>query len=224
MGSFLRDTLRQAFAREWWLPGLVLAIILTASNMVILSAKPVEGASPDASFAVAAFVRLAGLVFLTVMLLRRATNSSRPSLMPDGAFWLYLLLGMVGFALAAGLRLILPGDSASLTVLIASNALGGVLTAPLAPWLTAVAVERPLAINPAPRLRRFSNWLPPLIVWQLVIVLPLGALHAFIDIGLLEGDIARSLWLELVDGALSTLIALVSLALAVTAYRRVLRD
>lgn len=95
------------------------------------------------------------------------------------------------------------------------------IVAPLAVWSVALAVERPLAIDPRPWLRKFTLWLPSLILWQLLIVVPLATLHAYIDIGLVEGMIARSMALEITDGLLSVVIVLMVLSLSMIAYRRV---
>ncbi|QLC25473.1 hypothetical protein HFP57_10890 [Parasphingopyxis algicola] len=219
--GFLRDALRQAIAPEWRLLAVILLVLATATNAVILSEIGEPGEPPSPIFLLAAVIRLAGLLLLTVALLRRATDSRRAPFMPDGAFWLMVLLTLLGFAVSAGVRALLPDGQDNLVNLVAGNALAALITSPLAVWTVALATEKPLAIDPRPRLREFSLWLPFLVIWQLLIVVPLSALHAYIDVGLVEGTIARSAALEIADGALSMLIVLIGLALSVTAYRRV---
>lgn len=219
--AFLRDALRQAAAPDWRWLAIVLLVLVTATNMVILSAIPEPGATPSPAFIAVAAIRILGLLLLSVALLRRAMGSPRAAFMPDTAFWVSVAFSLLGFGVAIVVRRLLPGGDDSVVLLVASNVIGALITAPLAAWMVALATERPLAINPRPRMRGFSAWLIPLVLGQLLIVVPLAALHAHIDGGLVTGTIERLVWLEIVDGAISAAIVLVGLALAVTVYRRV---
>lgn len=220
MTRFLREALRQAIAPEWRLLAILIAILLTVTNMVILSEISGGGAKTSPAFIIAALVRLFGIYFFMIALMRRAVSSPRALFMPDGAFWASVLLGIVGMALAAGLSGLLPETADEFFTVVASN-LGTILLLPLAVWTVALATVRPLAFNPLPWLREFSQWLSPLIVGHLIFVLPIALLHGYIDVGLVQGTIERTVWLEIVDGVLSCLILLLSLGLMVTAYRRV---
>ncbi len=224
MGRFLAESLKQALSPEWRVPAIVLALLLTLTNMVIISHLPEPEGQPSAAFLLAAALRVIGVIVINVIMLRRATGSPRPAMMPDAAFWFYILLVVIGFAIVSLLRQILPGDPTTPAMLVIGSALAGVATAPLAPWMTAAATEKPLAANPRPWFRDMAAWLPALILWQLLLITPLAALHGYIDLGLVDGSIARSIWLETADGLLGTVIALIALGLAVTAYRRVAAD
>jgi hypothetical protein len=98
------------------------------------------------------------------------------------------------------------------------------ITAPLAPWFVAIAVERPLAWRPGPWLRRFGAWLPWLLLWNLLVVTPLGEIHGALDRRLMTGA-GDWFWpIALFDGPFSAAMALLGLALASLAYRRVARS
>jgi hypothetical protein len=221
--GFLRDALVPLSARPLLAPLLLLTVLLTASNIVILLNVPVKGQTPPAAFLAAAFVRVAGLLVVAVAILRRLTASPRPAWLPDAGFWLYVLsfLFIVGltamFDFAAGNR-----PDTVIGVLV--NALASLVTAPLAVWFTAMAVARPLAWRPSPWLRAWWSWLPHYLVWTLLLIVPLGALHAAIDGRLVSGAGAWFWPLALVDGPLSLLVAAGGLALAAEAYRRVARS
>jgi hypothetical protein len=95
------------------------------------------------------------------------------------------------------------------------------LTAPFVVWFTAIAVERPLAWRPRPYFRDFDRWLPPVLVWALLLTTPMGIVHALLDEWLLEGA-GDAFWpVTLIDGPLSAAMALIGFALAAEAYRRV---
>lgn len=219
--GFLRETVASLADRRLLAPALLLTLLLTASNIVILKNPPLPG-EPPTLFAIAALARLVGLFALAVAILRVLAGSSRRPYMPDGAFWLYGVTLVFGLVLTIALGLV-AGDR---TEPVAGALIGLgmiVVSAPLAPWFTAMAVERPLAVDPRPWLRGFGRWLPPLLLWSVLIVLPLGQLHAAIDIFLLRGA-GDYFWpLALADGPLSAFLAIFGLALAVTAYRSVAR-
>jgi hypothetical protein len=218
--AFLAESLSSLRNGRLLLPAALLTVLLTASNIVLLKNPPVTG-EPPVVFALAALLRVVGLFALAVAVLRVLTKSARPPFRPDGAFWLYGLTILFGIAVSVALRLLLgngtdPGGALTGLAMI-------VIGAPLAAWFTALAVERPLAVNPALWLRSFTAWLPALLLWSLLIVLPLGQLHTAIGMFLLRGA-GDYFWpLALFDGPLSALLSLLGLALAATAYRRVAR-
>ena len=106
---------------------------------------------------------------------------------------------------------------------LAAGALATILRAPLAPWFTALAVERPLALRPAAYMRRFAAWLPALLLWGLLIVVPLVQLLASLNQVLLAGAGGWFWPIVLLYGLLGAAIELIALALASAAYRRVAR-
>ena len=220
--GFLRETLASLRSARLLLPVLLLLVLLTVSNIVILQNAPAPGARPGLMFALAALVRVLGLYVLAVAILRVLTGSTRRAFMPDGGFWLYGVTMIAGFALSAALGFAL-GDRTDPVVGAIIGVAMILVAAPFAAWFTAIAVARPLAANPAPWMRSMGRWLVPLLLWSLVIVLPLGQLHAAIDISLIRGA-GDDFWLlALVDGPLSVVLAVFGLALAATAYRRVAR-
>jgi len=220
--GFLREALASLRNSRLLLPALLLTVLLTASNIVILGNAPAPGGAPPPAFVLAACVRIGGLLLLAVTILRVLTGSGRRLYMPDAAFWLYVLTGVAGFAVAAALALV-AGDRADPVVGAVVGLAMIAISAPFAAWFTAIAVERPLALNPAPWMRGMGRWLGPLLVWSVLVVLPLGQLHAAIDLHLIRGA-GDSFWpLALFDGPLSAVLAIFSFALAATAYRRVAR-
>lgn len=221
--SFLRAALAGMFTRETLIPGLLLLVLLTVSNIVILLNMPAaKGALPPVPFLVAAFVRIAGILLFGVALLRTATASERPRWLPDGGFWLYALSFALGL-MASALARQLTGGRTDLIGLLISNVVVTLLLAPLVPWFVALAVAKPLAWRARPWVRRFRDWLPPLLVWTLLLVTPMAILHATIDMWLIKGAGGWFWPTALFDGILSTVMALIGLGLNAAAYRRVAR-
>jgi hypothetical protein len=217
--GFLGEALASLRDGRLMVPALALAVLLTATNIVILLNRPVPGELPIA-FAVAGLARVLGLFVLAVAILRILGGSGRKPFMPDGAFWLYGVTIVAGLALNVLLsRLIGSREDA------ATGAIIGILmiavSAPFAAWFAAIAIERPLAASPLRWMRGMGRWLPALLLWSLVILLPLGQIHTAIDMFLLRGA-GEWFWpLSLLDGPLSAALAILGFALAATAYRRV---
>jgi len=221
--SYLSEALAIAFARRTWLPALLLLLVLTFSNIVILWHLPGRGDAIGWQFVVAAAVRVGGLLLLSVAFLRLSAGSDRVAWWPDGAFWLYALIQAASFAIVVPLDL-LTGPLDDLLSSLLGNVVTTIVFAPLAAWIVAVAVAKPLAWRPASYLQDFGSWLPQLVFWSLILVSPLAVLHAWLDLRLIDGVGARFWPIALFDGVLSAVIILVSLGLALTAYRRVARD
>lgn len=218
--SFLREALALLASRRLLAPALALMVLLTASNIVVASNVPAEGEKLGPAFAVAAFVRVAGILVLAVAILRTMTGSARPRFRPDAGFWLYALTFVVSAGVGVAVRLLLGEDDSLRTIAIA-NVVSAVILAPVAVWFGALAVERPVPWSPVPWLRGLGRWLPYFLFWTLAVSTPLAILHAAIDTSVVKG--AREwFWpLLLFDGPLSTVMALFGLALIAAAYRRV---
>ncbi|HEX9947539.1 MAG TPA: hypothetical protein VGA98_08365 [Allosphingosinicella sp.] len=220
--GFLREALALLRTPGLLMPVLALAVLLTASNIVVASNVPEDGRGLGAAFMVAAFVRVAGLLVLAVAILRTMTRSARPRFRPDAGFWLYALTFVAAAAVSVAVRL-LTGEDDSLSSIALGNVVTGVVTAPFAVWWGALAVERPVPWSPAPWLRGLRLWLPHFLFWSLAVVTPLAVLHAAIDTSVVK-DARDWFWpLLLFDGPLSTVMALLGLALIAAAYRRVAR-
>ncbi len=218
--EFVADALAGLKRRELVPAALVLLLLLTFSNIVVLQNMPVKGSPPQLPFIVAAFVRVAGLLLIAVALVRMLTASPRRPWMPDGGFWLYALTFVAGAAVNV-LVGFLVGERRELPNLIASNILVTLILSPFVVWFVALAVAKPLAWNPGPWLRGLGRWWPMAIFWTLLLVTPMAVLHAWIDMRLI-GGVGERFWpLALFDGALSTLMALIALAINAAAYRRV---
>jgi hypothetical protein len=221
-----------AFVKEAWaslgtrrivLPALLLILLQSASCVTILATLP-TASYPDHSRYIAAFLLvLLGLLACSVAILRILNASPRPPWQPDASLWLLGLALIVDafISLAADL---LMGGRTDLLAGLASGALSIIISAPFAPWLTAIAVERPLALRPQDYMRRFAVWLPALLLWYLLIVLPLGQLLAMLAQTLADGADGWFWPIALLYGLLGAAIELVSCALVSVAYRRVARS
>jgi len=223
IGGFLAEAIGRLRNPRIVFPAALMLLVLTFSNIVLLLNLPTPGQLPPIAAIVAIIARLLGLAAIGVALLRTLAGSSRPTWRPDGAFWLYLAATLVSLAVGSGIAAALGTSRAPLDVLVRSI-VTAILLAPFAPWLVGIAVATPLGWNPRRFMRDFRRWLPPLILWGLLIVTPLGVVHALIDFRLMEG-MGEWFWpVALLDGVLSLCIVLVGFALNVTAYRHVAPD
>ncbi|HLL30011.1 MAG TPA: hypothetical protein VK403_03340 [Allosphingosinicella sp.] len=217
LAGFLGDALGQLRDSRWLPIGLLFLVFLGGTNAVLALLKPAPGAAPGALFAAAGLVRLAAAVSISVAALRIATGSPRRTWIPDGGFWLYFLLGLPGLAVTASVAWV-GRDLPLLGRILAMEFAAVALLAPFAVWFVAVAVERPLAF--VPRFRRIGAWLPALLLWSLLLVAPLAALHAWLSQRMLDLAGSGGFWpLAAADAVDSTLFVLLALALRVTAYR-----
>lgn len=205
------------------MPALLLAMLLTASNIVIVRNAPAPGATAlSPLFLAAAIARVGGLLLFVVAIIRILAASPRRPLMPDGAFWLSVLAGILLLAVSASIGFAVDSEKGLPNAAI-SSVLGTLAIAPFAPWLVALAAERPLAWRPTPWFRDLRAWLPHLIFWALLLIAPLGLLHGAIDHAVLRG-VGDWFWpAMLFDGPLSAVMALLGFGLNNAAYRRVAR-
>ena len=222
-GGFLRETLGQLGDRRWIGIALLFLVFMGGTNVVLALTKPAEGTPPGLAFVLAGLVRVVALVWISVAALRLAAGSPRRTWMPDGGFFLYLGISLLAFA-AVALGGLVARDLPDLQRIVATQVIGLLLIAPIAVWMVAAAVERPLAISPAPRFRRLGLWLPPFLLWAVLLVLPLAVVHAGLSLHLLKWAGRDGFWpLAAADAAVSTLLVMVTLALRVVAYRSVAR-
>ena len=223
LSGFLREALRSLGAGGIVPVALALLVLLTFSNIVILQNMPAKASPPAAAFLVAAVLRVGGLLLIAVAILRMLTASPRRRWLPDGGFWLYVLTFAVSTGVTAAVALLL-GSRTGLANLILSNVLVTLLLSPFVVWFVALAVVKPLAWRPGPWLRHFGKWWPPVLFWTLLLVTPMAVLHATLDMRLIAGA-GESFWpLALFDGALSTIMALLAIAINAAGYRRVAED
>ncbi|HEY0150039.1 MAG TPA: hypothetical protein VGB70_13685 [Allosphingosinicella sp.] len=223
VGGFLRATIEQLGDRRWLGIALLFLLFLGGTNIVLALYKPVHGAKPGLVFALAGLVRAVALIAISVAALRIAIGSRRSPWMPDGAFFLYFALSLLAFA-AVALGAFLGRGLPDLQRILLTEVVGVLLLAPLSVWTVAAAVERPLALSPAPRLRNLGVWLPSFLLWAVILVLPLATAHAVASLHLVLWARQDGFWpLAAADAAISTLLVMITLALRVTAYRSVAR-
>src|SRR3546814_2010300 len=115
------------------LPAGLLLVILTLSNIVILFNIPEAGAVPSYAFLAAAFVRIGGILVLSVAILRILAPGGRYPWQPDGAFWLYALSLIASFGIASLVSGLIDSPE-TLSGIVLRNILLTVALAPLAPW------------------------------------------------------------------------------------------
>ena len=222
-GDFLRTSLKQLGDRRWLGIAVLFLVFMGGTNAVLALTKPAEGTAPGVAFALAGLVRVVALVWISVAALRLATGSPRRTWLPDGGFFLYLAISLLAFA-AIGLGGLVTRALPDLQRIVTTQIIGLLLIAPLSVWTVAAAVERPLAISPVPHFRHLGRWLPPFLLWAVLLVLPLAIVHAGSSLHLLKWAGRDGFWpLAVFDAAISTLLVMITLALRVTAYRSVAR-
>jgi hypothetical protein len=221
--GFVSEAASIVLRRPMLVPALLLLVVLTASNIVILFNLPQPGVLPPPGFMAAVFVRLAGLIFLSSVVLRIGAPSERPAWRPDLGFWLYTLSVVVSLAVSAGTTILL-GEKTDPMSLATRSAISTIILAPFATWFIGMNVATPLGWRPTRFMRDFGRWLPQLTLWSLLLITPIGVLHALIDFRLIAG-VGELFWpLALFDGALSTALVFTGFGLSLAAYRRVARD
>jgi hypothetical protein len=220
--AFLKEAVGSLSTPGLWPPILLIAVLQPATNILILSNLPTQ-ANPDHAPYVGAFVAsLVGHAALALAMLRILNGSPRPAWRPDSSAWAYglALLGTVAVGLFADWII---GPPSAILPAIAAGIVFSAMIVPLSPWLVAIAVERPLAWRPAPWFGRLRAWLPALLLWNFLILVPANALYrigfgAWLDKG------GQDEWLfYIVDGLVTAARISFALALASVAYRRVAR-
>ncbi len=221
--AFLREALDSLATPRLLLPAALLAVLIAVGKIVALSNLPTKPDSDHLPYLLTILVgMLASLAFMAAIL-RILNRSARPPWQPDSSLWLYgmAFIGTIMLDLMADLVLGNPRDFLGA---LAATALSTAIRAPLAAWFVAIAVERELAVRPGPWLRDFGAWLPPLLLWGFLIVVPLSQLQLMLNMKYLAAGKAWFWPAALIDGPLATATGLVALALASTAYRRLARE
>lgn len=217
IGGFARSAARQLGAREWRSLTLQLFVLLGATNALLATHASSIGGKPDPIFASASTIQAIGLLSFSVALLRVATGSPRKRWAVDAGFWLYFALSLVQLAVTAGAGWLV--GKADFTALLLVQAASILLTAPLAVWMVAAAVEKPGAS--APRFAGIGRWLPPLLVLALMPIV-LAASHTAMNAILMQLAGTPAFWpWALVDAVTSSLLVVTTLALQLAAYRSV---
>jgi len=216
------EAIRFAFGRSTLLPALLLLVLFIGSGLLALHHPYFSGAVPALPFLAALVLRVAGTYLLSAAILRRAVGSRRRAWMPDGAFWLFVLLFTISLAVPAAIAL-LVGNPLSVGTNLIMNGAATLFVSPCAPWIVAAASERPLAWQPGPWLRRSHLWLPQRTLWALLLLVPLGLVHVLI--GSWQTGFDRWFWALGVADALAGFLGLMlRLGLDAAAYSRVAQD
>lgn len=221
--DFVKEALASLGTRRVLVPGLLLILLQSASIVATLANLPTASHPDHSRYLAVLLLLLLGLLACGVALLRILNASPRPPWQPDTSLWVFGLALIAGIAIDVAADFVVGGRTDLLSGL-ASGALSAALSAPLVPWFTAIAVERPLALRPGHHMRRFAGWLPALLLWNLLIVVPLGQLLAMLTETLMHGAGGWFWPIVPLYGLLGAAIQLVSCALASVAYRRVARS
>ncbi|HMJ93295.1 MAG TPA: hypothetical protein VK472_04265 [Allosphingosinicella sp.] len=221
--AFVKEAFDSLRTPRLLLPALLLAALLAADKIAILSVLPTTQNPDHLPYLIAFMLMTLAVIAFVVAILRILNHSFRSPWQPDSSLWLYGLAFIASSFLALSADFVVGGRNDHLSGLAAA-ALDTAVRAPFAPWLVAIAVERSLAWRPLPWLSGFSTWLPSFLLWGFLILVPLRQLQLMVNWHYL---VAGTDWYwpaALLDGALGTVIELIALALASTAYRRVARS
>lgn len=211
-------TLAELRGPSWRHIALLWFALTCVSDLALGMAHPPGSAGLAGMIALGALFALLFL-WLAAAALRRAAASSRSPWRLDGSFLYYAALHVV---LAVVIWFWTPfiDDGSAVGAGLLAAALPLLLVAPLAPWLVAVAVERPLALSPWPFLKQADAWFPPLLLLTLALLLPLSLVQFWSSVELFV--LGRgAIEFGLLHAMVSTLAEIVSLALALAAYRSV---
>lgn len=218
--DFLRESLDSLADRRLLLPAFLLVALLAGGKIALLANLPSPGDSDHLPYLVAFMLALLMTMALVVAILRILNRSVRPPWQPDLSLMVY------GMTIVAGTSIDVAADFAvggkdDLLGGLAALCIDAAVGAPLAVWFVAIAVESPLAWRPDPWFRNFRLWLPSLLFWGFVMMVPLRQLLLMLDQKYLTVGADWSWPAALVEAPLAAAAGMVSLALASTAYRRV---
>ncbi|HET9640463.1 MAG TPA: hypothetical protein VFP12_14790 [Allosphingosinicella sp.] len=219
--AFLREAIGSLAMPRLRLLMLLSAILPPAANLFILSNLPTPD-NPDHSSYFAAFAAIVIVhTALAMAILRILNHSPRPAWSLDWSAGTYGLVVLC--TIAVGLLADSLFDSSTILSALANQIVSTLIIIPFAPWLVAIAVERPLAWRPAPWFGRLRDWLPALLLWNFLFLVPADALYRIGFEAWLEAG-GKDDWRFFVfDGIATAARLFLALALASVAYRRVAR-
>lgn len=222
--AFLREALARLATPRLLLPALLLAALIAAGKIALLSFLPTARNPDHLPYLLAFMLMVLATIAFVVAILRILNRSERPPWQPDSSLWLYIAAFIFGASLVLLAHLAVVGGIHDHLGGLAASALDTTLRAPFAAWFVAIAVEQPLAWRPRPWLRDFRAWLPSLLLWGFLIVVPLRQLQLMINWTYLVSGTDLFWPAVLPDSLLGAAIELLWVALASTAYRRVARS
>jgi hypothetical protein len=221
--AFVKEGLASLANRRLILPALLLATSLAVGKIGLLSYLPTARNPDHLPYLLAFMLMLLASLAVVVAMLRILNASARPPWQPDSSLWLYAMVFVGGAFIGLMADLVVGGRNDHPSGLAAAS-LSSALWALLAPWFVAIAVEHTLAWQPGPWLRQFRAWLPSLLLWALLILVPLRHLQLMLNWRFLVSGTDWFWPAVLVESVLGMVATLVGLALASTAYRRVARS
>lgn len=221
--AFLRNALASLADRRIRLPILVTASVQIASNVLAMAYLPTAEHPNHRPYVAIIGAAMICYVAAAVAIQRILNASPRPAWRPDWSTWTYAIAVVTATAMAIVVDWRFAYGEKFLS-LVSSEVVSTTLLVPVLPWLVAIAVARPLAWRPSPWLRQWRKWLPALLLWTLLILVPADVAYRLGSVHLSKGS-PRPDWpvLILVAVIAATRLAL-GAALASTAYRRVARS
>jgi hypothetical protein len=215
-----------AVARTLDARGWAMLLAVTIGTNLIDFAVVAPGERPGAAFAAAAFLRVALVFWIAYALLRRLAGVPEAERITPAFFRLALL--QIGLAVLAGLGsragFAVAGPRADLAgewlVALIAMTLIGLLTIRLLAWHAALAVGAPFgSIGPVWRAQRGGTMATA--IGFLVLVVPFAALHLALTLIAVRVPLAAAphVALGIVDGVVQAGQLLLSLALAIVAWR-----
>jgi hypothetical protein len=219
--AFLREAVGSLFTSRLLWPLLLAALLAPASNLLVLSNLPTAENSDHGPYLGAFAAAGLAISVLSIAILRILNGSPRPAWSPDWSLLAFSLVALCTVALGVALEFIVA--PATFLSAFANRALYAVIVVPLAPWIVAIAVERPLAWRPAPSFRRVRTWLPALLLWSFLILAPADALYRIGFQAWLDAGGSADWRFFVVDGLVTAPRLFIGLALFSVAYRRVAR-
>jgi hypothetical protein len=205
----------------WWLLAIAIA---SGTNLLDFLAAPRGGAAPGALFAIAAFIRVALVFWLTYALIRRMAGLAEPGriTVAFGRFVLFqiglvVLVGAVTGLATRALGLSADGVTGGITSFVAMSLVYLVIVRLFA-WQAALAIGDG-TMGPGRAWRALAGHVGPLAGAYLAIA-GFAAVHAALTRLALATDGGAALaGLALVDGAVSAVQLVLTCALGVVAYR-----
>jgi hypothetical protein len=219
--AFLKEAVGSLFVPGLKLPFLLAIALHAGTTLLIVISLPTRqdpGHGPYLA-AFATFVVVHAVLALAILRLLNA--SPRPAWKPDWSAGTYGLIVLGSVAVGLFADWVVP-PTAILSAL-ANEIVSTAIIVPLAPWFVAVAVECPLAWRPGPWFARLRAWLPALLLWNFLILVPADAAYRIGFGGWMEQGGTENWLFYPLDGFITAARTFLALALASVAYRRVAR-
>jgi len=205
---------------------LVAICVTVGTDLLDFLEAPVKGVRPGPGFVVAAIIRVMLVFALSYFVIRRMANVDRPyRLRPGFVRYVLFTLAMAAlFGLLLRLVTLLGADRSSMAaewmLMLVTMTGWSLLTIRLTAWSAGLAVDRPIRELPA-YWRALAGNSIPLGVALLQIVTPFSAIHSALTLVAVRIPLAGKglAALALIDGVVSTIQLMFTMALSVVAWR-----